>query len=129
MNLKFRVELQLGEAAEIFPQNRCFDFQLVLIAAVLIMASSASGEVWAMRLNTVRGSLQEFIYTSASESLLLFDKRCFHSLVFEHKGDKNSLAAAMLIRRMTVSRKTGRRKSLGRNVLGRKPRQSVAAIN
>ena len=44
MDLQFRVQFQLGDAAKIFFQNGGFDLELMFIAGVLIVASAAASE-------------------------------------------------------------------------------------
>jgi hypothetical protein len=54
MHLDFAREFQLGDAAKIFAQDFCFDFELVIVGGVLIMASATAGEVRTWRRDTVR---------------------------------------------------------------------------
>ena len=44
MDLQFRVEFQLGDAAKVFLQNGGFDLELMLVAGVLVVAATAASE-------------------------------------------------------------------------------------
>ena len=45
-----------------------FDFELVLVAGVLVVASAASGEVWAAGLNAMRRGLEDASALRAREA-------------------------------------------------------------
>ena len=54
MDLNFALQFELGDAPQIFAQDFFLDFELMLVAGVLIMASAAAAEMWARRLDAVR---------------------------------------------------------------------------
>jgi len=95
MDPDFVVEVELGGAVERFPQNLCFDLQLIFVAGVLVVASTASGEVRARGRDTVRGRFNDGIDAGAGESGLLFGERSLDTFAREDEGKKNGLTAAV----------------------------------
>jgi len=59
MDLNSAWQFEPGDAPQIFEQNLFFDFELVLVAGVLIVASAALGEVRAGRRDAVRRGLND----------------------------------------------------------------------
>jgi len=47
------LEFQLGNAPQVFPQNGGFDFELILVAGMLVVAASTAAEVRTSRLVAV----------------------------------------------------------------------------
>ncbi len=51
MDFQFGVELDLGDAAKVFSQDRGFDLELMFVAGVLIVTSAAALKVRTARLD------------------------------------------------------------------------------
>ena len=109
MDVQFRVQFQLGDAAKIFLQNGSFDLELMFVVGVLIVASATALEVRTSRSDASRRGSENLLQPGASKPRLLFAQDCFHAFAGQHEGHKHSLARAMFV--------------------GRKPRQSFAAID
>ena len=70
-------QVKLGNAEQIFPQDFFLDFELMLVAGVLVVAASAAGEVGAGRRDAVRGRLDYGVDSRAREASLLFGEGGF----------------------------------------------------
>jgi hypothetical protein len=92
-----RIQFNLGDATKVFLQDGCFDFELVCVTRVLIMAASTFAEVRTLGRDTPRRSFKDVVNARAGEATLLFHERCFDSLAFEHERQKDSLASALFI--------------------------------
>jgi hypothetical protein len=99
MDLQFRAELQLGNAAKIFPQHGRFDLELVLIVGVLIVASATTPEIRTSRNDASRRGSENGLQLGSGKPGLLFAKDCLHAFTGQHEGHKHSFARTMLVGR------------------------------
>jgi len=97
MNGQFCFQFELGDPAQILSQDGSFDFQLMLVAAVLVLTASAAAEVRASRLDPMRRRLQDLFCSATVKAAFLFEQRGFDFFAFENKGHKHRFAAAVLI--------------------------------
>ena len=109
MDVQFRVQFQLGNAAQIFFQNGGFDLKLMLVVGVLIVASATALEIRTSRIDASRRGRENFLQLGASEPRLLFAKDCFHAFAGQDEGHKHSFAGAVFV--------------------GRKSRQTFSAVD
>jgi hypothetical protein len=72
VHLNFASELEFGDAAQVFAQDFCFDFELVLVGGVLVVASSAAAEVRTRGRDAVRRSLDDCRGVRPGEAGLFF---------------------------------------------------------
>jgi hypothetical protein len=68
-------QLQLGHAPQGLAQDFFFDFQLMFVAGVLVVAASAPGEILASRLDPLGRGFDELIGSAPREPRLLFGQR------------------------------------------------------
>ena len=54
MQLNFALQFELGDAAQVLVEDFFLDFELMIVAGVLVVASAAAGEMRAGRRNAVR---------------------------------------------------------------------------
>lgn len=97
MDDQFGFQLQLGDAAKIFPQYRSFDFQLMLVTGVLIVAASAGLEIRTIGLDSLRRWLQDFFCVGARESRLFFYEFRLHFFSGKNERQERSFAASVLV--------------------------------
>ena len=109
MRLNFTREFEFGDAAKILAQDFFFDFELMLVSGVLVVAPATAAEVRAWRRDAMRRGLDDGVGASASEAGLFFGDLCVNFFFGENERDENGLTASM--------------------VVGRKARESVAAID
>ena len=109
MDVQFGVQFQLGDAPQIFFQNASFDFELMFVVGVLIVASATVLEVRTLRRDASRGRGENFFQSGASEAGFLFAKYCLHAFAGQYEGHKHRFARALFV--------------------GRKTRQAFAAIH
>src|SRR5271169_2008771 len=114
MHLDFAFEFELGDAAKVFAQDFFFDFELVLVGGVLIVASSTASEVWTRRLCAVRRRLYYFAGLGASEAGFFFGEGDFDLLSCKDERDEQCLAASAVF----IGRRSGRKAS-----------ESIAAVD
>ena len=107
--LQFGVQLQLGDATQIFFQDGRLDLELMLVIGVLIVASATAREVRASRSDASRRGCENSFQPGSSKPRLLFAKDCLHAFARQYEGHKHRFARALFV--------------------GRKPRQSFAAID
>ncbi len=50
MDLDFALQFELGDAAQVLAQDFFLDLELMIVGGVLVVASAATGEMWARRL-------------------------------------------------------------------------------
>jgi hypothetical protein len=72
MDFDFTLQVELGDAAQVFAQDFFLDVELVLIGGVLVMASAAAGEMWTGRRDAVRRGLENCFGLCAGEAGLFF---------------------------------------------------------
>ena len=101
MNLQFRVELELGDAAKVFPQNGGFDLELMLIAGVLVVAATAASEVRASRLDALWRRRDNLLSPDTRKARFLFEQDRIDPFAFEDKRHEGSLAATAFVRGQT----------------------------
>ena len=91
------IELKLRHPPQILFQDGYFDFELVLIGSVLVVASTAPCEVGARRVNSCRGWRNQFFYPGPRKSLFLFNQGRFHLFALKHKRDKHGFPRSMFV--------------------------------
>lgn len=109
MDFDLRLEFELGDAAQVLSQNFSFDFELMLISGVLVMASAATAEMRAGWGDALRRWLYDRRGMGTSEAGFFLGERGFDLLSGENKGDEYGFAFSAGI--------------------GRKAGESVAAID
>src|SRR5580698_10383161 len=109
MDFNFAAQLQLRRAAQSLGQNFFFDFELMFVARVLILASATLLKVAASGGDAMRRRLDDFVSYGPRETRLLLHQRRVNLFRGQHKRYKHSLAPALIVRR--------------------KASQSVAAVN
>jgi hypothetical protein len=109
MQLDFTVQFQLGDATEVFDQNFFFDFQLMVVGGVLIVASSASPKVRARWRDAMWRGIYNRARAGARKARFLSEKRGLNFFPGKDERNKYGFAAA--------------------TVVGRKASKSVAAID
>src|SRR5215470_17700620 len=97
MHFEVRRQLQLRQPPQVFLQDLSLDRELMFVARMLVVASTASREIRTPRLNPFRRSLDNRIDARPTKPRLLVDKRRLHLLARQHKRHKHSLAAASFI--------------------------------
>ena len=85
--------VQLGDPAQILSQDFLFDFELMLVAGVLVVAAAAAGEVRAGGLDAVRGRLDDGVNSRAREAGLLLGEGSLDFFSGQDEGDEHCLAA------------------------------------
>ncbi len=101
MDLDFALQFQLGDAAQILPQDLSLDFELMFVAGVLVVASAAGSKVRAGRRDAVRRGFQDGGGLSAGEAGFFFDQRRFDLFSGEHEGNEGGFAASKVFVRRT----------------------------
>ncbi len=86
------VQLQLRHAPQIFFQDGNFDFQLMFVAGVLVVASATAFEVTTVRRNSCRRRFEQLVEPRPRESFLLLDERRFYLFALQHKRHKHGFA-------------------------------------
>ena len=109
MHAQLGIQVQAGNAAQIFFQDGSFDLKLMFVVGVLIVASAAPLKVGASRIDAPGRRGEDSVQLGACESGLLFPKSCLHSFAGQNKRHKYRFA--------------------GTSIVGGKPRQPVPAIN
>src|SRR5579862_1675886 len=99
MNLDLSGQIQLGGAAQTFAQNFFLDLELMFVAGVLVVASSAAFEVLAAGLNAVRRRFEDRAGFRASEAGFLLGECSFDFFCGEDERDKYGLAASFIVGR------------------------------
>ena len=113
MNLNFRLQLELGDTAQVLAQNFALDFELVIVVSVLIVASATARKIGARRRCSMRRRLHDFDGAGADETGLLVSQAGFD--LFPTQNERNEY-------RFALSAVVGRR-------WGRKAGETVAAID
>ena len=108
------LELDPCSASQGFPEDFFFYLKLMFVAGMLVVASSACGEVRTARGDAIRRGLDDSVSLCTNESRLLLGDVGIDLLPGENKWDECRFAAVAFIRGMFV---------------GRKASQAVAAIN
>lgn len=90
-------QLDLRDTPEILFQNCRFDFELMLVAGMLIVTAAAGAKVRAVWLNTIRRSLQNPLRPRSGKSALFFKQRGFYLFAFQNKGNEHRFAAPVFI--------------------------------
>ena len=84
----------VADALQGFAQDCSLDFQLMLVAGVLVMAAAAPPEVGTGGRDAQGGRRQHRLECGAAETGLGAGQRGFYPLALEHKGNENRLLAA-----------------------------------
>ena len=95
MHLDVEWEVQLGGATEALAQDFFLDLELVLVARVLVVASTAAGVVLAAGLDAMRGRLDDRIGIGSREAGLLLGEGRFDFLLGQDEGDEHGFAASV----------------------------------
>ena len=91
------LQFELRDTQQVLAQNFLLDLELVLVAGVLVVASAAAGEMWAVRRDALRRRLYDCGGVCACEAGLFFGERGVDFLSGKNEGDKYSLAASALV--------------------------------
>jgi hypothetical protein len=91
------LQFELGDPAQIFAQDFFLDFELMLVAGVLVVASATAAEILTGRFNPMWRRLEDGLRLGASEAGLLFGKRGFNLLSGENQRDEDGLATRALV--------------------------------
>src|ERR1700688_903148 len=97
VHLNFAGQLEFSDAAEIFLQDFFLDFELVLVGCMLVVASTAAGEIRACRLDSVRRRLCDRVRVRAGKTGLLFGERGFDLFSGQNKWNEYSFAASTVV--------------------------------
>ena len=97
--LDILLPFDLGGALQGLAQHLRFDRELIFIRRVLVMAAAAAQEIRTRCLDALGGGGEDRFSPGADEARLLFYYCRFDLLARENEGDKDSLAAAGLVRR------------------------------
>jgi hypothetical protein len=97
VHLDFALQFELGDPAQIFTQDFFFDFELMLVAGVLVVASAAAAEVLTVWFNPMWRRLEDGLRLSASEAGLLFGEGGFNFLSGENQRDEHGFTASVLV--------------------------------
>ena len=95
--MQLGIQFQPGNTAQVFFQNGSFDFKLMFVVSLLIVASAAALEVGATRIDAPRGGGKNSVQLSAREPGLLFPKNCFHSFAGQDKRNKYRFAGTLIV--------------------------------
>ena len=109
MNLNVVREFDLAKAPQRLAQDFFLDLDLVLVAAVLVVASATAGEIPASSRDAMRGGLDHTIGMSPSEAGLLFGKGRLDFFSGQDEWNEHRLTAPARV--------------------GREAREAVAAID
>ena len=94
VRLNFALQLELGDAPQVLAQDFFLDFELVLVAGVLVMASAATGIIRTRWLNAVRRRFHDCFGVGACESGFFFGECGFDFLSGENERNEYGLAAS-----------------------------------
>jgi hypothetical protein len=109
MDLNFTLKFELGDAPQILAQDFFLDFELMLVAGLLIMASAAAAEMRTRRRDAVRRRLHDGFGFRADEAGFFFGDDSFDLFSGENEGDEDGLtASAVFIRRSSLRRSGGK---------------------
>ena len=109
MDQELALEIELGRPPESFTQNSGFNFQLMSIVRVLVVASSAALKIRARWLNAVSRRLKQLLNPASRESGLLLGQGDLDLFAIEYKRNENTLSRTAFI--------------------GRKPGKPISTIN
>ena len=99
MHLDFALQFELGDAAQIFAQDFFFDFELMFVAGVLVVAAAAAAEIFTLWLDAVGRSFDDGFRVCASESGFFFGERRFDFFSCENERDEHGLASSAIVTR------------------------------
>jgi hypothetical protein len=88
-------------------QDFFLDLELVLVARVLVVASTAAGVVLAAGLDAMQRRLDDRVCPGSREPGLLLGERCFNFLLRQDKGDEHGFAASVAFIGVRSGGKTG----------------------
>ncbi len=94
MYLDFVLQFELGDAAQVLAQDFFLDFELLLVAGVLVVASAAAAKMRTGRRNAVRRWLDDRRGLGAGEAGLFFGENGFDFFSGKNEGNENGLAAS-----------------------------------
>ena|SRR5580704_3415205 len=94
MDLNFALQFELGDAPQVLAQDFFLDFELMLVAGVLVVASPAAAEMWTRRVDSVWRRSYDGFGLGAGEAGLLFRDDDFDLFSGENEGDEHGLAAS-----------------------------------
>lgn len=94
-------QFQLRNAPQVFLENGRLDFQLMFVAGVLVVASTAAREIRTSWINAGGRRFENLLDSSSRKSGSLFDEGSVDPLSLENKRQEDRLAASMLVRRQT----------------------------
>lgn len=92
MDFDFAWQFELSDAAQVLTQDFFFDFELMLISGVLVMASAATAEMWTWRRNPLERRLDDRRSLGTGEAGLFLGEGGFDFLSGENKGNEYGFA-------------------------------------
>ena len=101
MHCDLACPLKLCKAREVFAQHRRLDFELMLVGGVLVMTSTATGEVRARRRNAIFRSDDDRLEFGAREPRFLFGDLGFDLLAREDEWNEYGFTGSALVGRET----------------------------
>jgi hypothetical protein len=87
-------QVDFGDAAQVFPQDFFLDFELMLVAGVLVMTSAAAGEVGARGRDAVWRRLDDGVDSRAGEAGFLLGEGSLDFFSGQNEGNEHGFAAA-----------------------------------
>lgn len=96
MRLNIALKFEFGNPPQVFAQDFFFDLELMLVAGMLVIASTAATEVRARRRYAVLGRFQNCSGVRPGEAGFLFGKRRFYLLSGKNKRNEHSLTASSI---------------------------------
>lgn len=97
MSLDIHGQFDFGGTPQALAQNLFLDFELVVVAGVLIVASAAGAEVWARRPDSVRRRFDDRCSMGANKSGLLLGDGGFYFFATQNEWNERSFAASTRI--------------------------------
>ena len=109
MDDQIDTQFYLRNASQSLHEDSGFNFELMFVTGMLVLTSTAGGEIRALGSHPLRGSLANVIGVGPGKSWLFGDDRAFNAFSLEDEGHEHGFAVPGLV--------------------GGQPRQTVAAIN
>lgn len=101
MDLQFRGKFDLGDTEQIFLQNCRFNFELMLVVGMLVVAAATAVEIRTSRFNPLCLRRQDHTGARSSKARLLFEDNGFDLLSLKDERNKYGFASATFVSRQT----------------------------
>ncbi len=95
MYAQLLAQMEFGDARERFFQDRRFDFQLMFIISMLVMAAAAAPKIRAGGLDAMRRALENIFGAAPGKCGFLINDAGLHVLPRQDKGKQDSLSASL----------------------------------